>query len=64
MPKKKVKPIKLQGRPGYWVALDPVQQRLVAEGRTLRAAATQAAKAGVQNPVFTQLPKESCALVM
>ena len=56
--------IKLSGRPGYWVALDPRSSRRVAEGRTLKATARRAGKAGVKDPVFTQIPLESCALLM
>ncbi len=56
--------IRLAGKPGYWVALDPHTHGLVTEGRTLKAAAGRAAKLGVTNPIFTQIPAESCALVM
>jgi hypothetical protein len=56
--------IKLTGKPGYWVVLDPRSHGRVAEGRTLKSAADRAAKLGVENPVFTQIPTESCTLVM
>jgi hypothetical protein len=58
------KAIRLSGKPGYWIALDPRSNRRVGEGRTLKAAAQRADKAGVKDPVFTQIPLESCALVM
>ncbi len=60
----RTKAIRLSGKPGYWVALDPRSNRRVGEGRTLKAAAQRADKAGVKDPVFTQIPLESCALVM
>lgn len=56
--------IRLTGKPGYWVALDPLDHGPVAEGRTLKSAADRAARLGVSNPIFTQIPAESCALVM
>ena len=56
--------IKLTGKPGYWVALDPRGHGPVTEGRTLKSAAGRAARLGVRNPIFTQIPAESCALVM
>ncbi len=56
--------IKLAGKPGYWVALDPRTHGPVTEGRTLKSAAGRAARLGVTDPVFTQIPAESCALVM
>lgn len=63
-PIQRTKAIRLNGRPGYWIALDPRSNRRVGEGRTLKAAAQRAGKAGVKDPVFTQIPLESCALVM
>lgn len=63
-PIQRAKAIRLVGKPGYWVALDPRSNRRVGEGRTLKAAAQRAGKAGVKDPVFAQIPLESCALVM
>ncbi|MBM3322625.1 hypothetical protein FJY69_04015 [candidate division WOR-3 bacterium] len=60
----RIKPLRLKGRPGHWIALDPRSNRLVSEGRLLREAAEKADRAGVKHPVFNQLPKEACALVM
>lgn len=63
-PVRRTKAIRLSGKPGYWVALDPRSNQRVGEGRTLKAAARRADEAGVKDPVFTQIPLESCALVM
>ena len=63
-PIQRTKAIRLSGKPGYWIALDPRSKRQVGEGRTLKSAARRAGKAGVKDPVFTQIPLESCALVM
>jgi len=63
-PIQRTRAIRLSGKPGYWVALDPRSNRRVGEGRTMKAAAQRADEAGVKDPVFTQIPLESCALVM
>jgi hypothetical protein len=60
----KVHPITLKGKPGNWVALAGLSHRIVAEARTLQAAARIARKKRIKDPTFARIPRAECTLVL
>ena len=63
-PVNRLKPVRLEGKPGNWIALAGRPRRVVAEAKTLRAVARKAEEKGHRHPTFARVPKSSTSLVL
>ncbi|MCX6843868.1 MAG: hypothetical protein NTX53_16520 [candidate division WOR-3 bacterium] len=54
----------IAGRPGNWVALAATPRKVVAEAKTLAAAATKARALGYDKPAFARVPRTRRVLVV
>ena len=61
---KKAKPIRMEGKPGNWVALAGRPRKEVAQATTLKAVAAKVKARGYEHPAFARVPKATSSLVL